>query len=68
MQSCDHAPDCQKDAIICTDQIHYPSEDYPCLCEGVVPPVGTVCEACGHPSAKHLVTRHCTVCGSFVAA
>jgi hypothetical protein len=42
----------------CQDVIHYPSEDYPCLCtefEGT----GEKCEECSHRKASHVVTRVC---------
>jgi hypothetical protein len=45
----------------CEQVIHYPSEDYPCLCgTGFIPgedPV--VCRECGHSPAKHVKSRVC---------
>lgn len=56
---CSHADDEHEKANICTEQIHYPSEDYPCLCDGFVRDADGVCTACGHKSDKHAVTRRC---------
>jgi len=39
---------------ICEEVIHYPSEDYPCLCEQlVVDDAGKICLACEHDARKH---------------
>lgn len=39
---------------ICEEVIHYPSEDYPCLCEELVlDESARVCLECGHEAAKH---------------
>ena len=46
-----HLPTCQ-------EVIHYPSEDYPCLCVGLEGD-GETCEACGHTRGHHRVSRVC---------
>jgi hypothetical protein len=39
---------------ICEEVIHYPSEDYPCLCERLVlDDSGKVCLECEHDARKH---------------
>jgi hypothetical protein len=39
---------------ICEEQIHYPDEDYPCLCELLVlDAAGKVCVTCEHDARKH---------------
>ena len=44
--------------IICHEEIHFPSEDYPCLCDELfVDETGTICLQCGHGVAKHAVNR-----------
>jgi hypothetical protein len=43
---------------ICEEQIHYPDEDYPCLCEELrVDPSGERCVQCGHLATKHTIAR-----------
>jgi hypothetical protein len=43
---------------ICEEVIHYPSEDYPCLCERLVlDESGKVCVACEHDARKHRSTN-----------
>ena len=45
----------------CEAVIHYPSEDYPCLCStGFVPGDDvSVCRECGHTREKHVRARVC---------
>ena len=39
---------------ICEEVIHYPSEDYPCLCERLVlDDSGKTCRECEHDARKH---------------
>lgn len=60
---CEHADDEHETAMICEVQIHYPSEDYPCVCEGLVTEgLSDTCVQCGHRAEKHLVTRRCRSC------
>jgi len=41
---------------ICEEMIHYPSEDYPCLCERLVlDDSGKICLQCGHDVTRHRV-------------
>lgn len=44
---------------ICEEQIHYPSEDYPCVCDQVLPDSAGKCLTCGHKATKHTATRIC---------
>lgn len=62
MNRCCPHPDEEHDELLtCQEVIHYPSEDYPCLCEGFR---GTdVCDECGHRREVHHATRVCRVCG-----
>jgi hypothetical protein len=39
--------------------IHYPSEDYPCLCENESAFESETCAECQHPAAKHTRARVC---------
>jgi hypothetical protein len=40
--------------------IHYPSEDYPCLCTGfVAPETGEDCVECQHPRGVHVDVTRC---------
>jgi hypothetical protein len=39
---------------ICDVQIHYPSEDYPCLCDRLVAQADGACATCTHPVEKHI--------------
>jgi len=55
---CSHTEDEHHRVTICTEQIHYPSEDYPCLCEGMAGD-GAVCPTCGHKRESHLTKRIC---------
>lgn len=43
--------------LTCQEVIHYPSEDYPCLCTGFRG--GATCEDCDHPKASHRAARVC---------
>lgn len=59
MSCCPH-PDSDHIAIeACQEVIHYPSEDYPCLCTGYVPGEGEICQVCEHRHTSHKVTRVC---------
>ena len=41
-------------ASICEEVIHYPSEDYPCLCERLVlDDAGKICMECEPDALKH---------------
>lgn len=41
---------------ICHEVIHYPSEDYPCLCERLLlDDAGKICMECGHDALKHTI-------------
>lgn len=41
-------------ATICEEVIHYPSEDYPCLCDRLVlDDLGRICMECGHDATMH---------------
>jgi hypothetical protein len=55
---CLHNEDEHAHVTVCMEQIHYPSEDYPCLCEGMAGG-GAVCETCGHKQGSHVVKRIC---------
>lgn len=43
---------------ICQEVIHYPSEDYPCLCTGLAG-AGEQCSSCNHPRDSHQPQRVC---------
>ena len=44
-------------AEICEEVIHYPSEDYPCLCYRLqLDDSGKICMQCGHAARKHSTT------------
>jgi hypothetical protein len=58
---CPHPPDEHDLITACQEVIHYPSEDYPCLCTGWVG-TGEKCEQCGHARRSHTVTRVCRQC------
>jgi hypothetical protein len=55
--SCPHSDEEHQLLQTCQEVIHYPSEDYPCLCPGYR---GTdLCENCNHPRAAHRIVRVC---------
>jgi len=63
LDCCAHGEEEHDAATICEVQIHYPSEDYPCVCEGLVTEgLSDTCVDCGHGAEKHLVTRCCRSC------
>jgi hypothetical protein len=55
---CPHNEDEHAHVTVCTEQIHYPSEDYPCLCDGIGGDEA-LCETCGHKRGSHIVERVC---------
>jgi hypothetical protein len=55
---CPHEENEHAHETICLDQIHFPSEDYPCLCDGISGE-GAKCENCGHKRETHLHKRVC---------
>ena len=60
---CPHGENEHETAMICEVQIHYPSEDYPCFCEGLVTDgLSDICVECEHRAEKHLVARTCKSC------
>ena len=64
MACCAHSESEHTTVTVCHEVIHYPSEDYPCLCEGwITAGEIAVCGECAHPRAKHDVTRVCTPAG-----
>lgn len=47
-------------ANICEVMIHYPSEDYPCVCTGFTAgESAAMCGQCGHARSKHVNVRMC---------
>lgn len=56
---CDHRDDEHRTVSTCQEVIHYPSEDYPCLCSGFLPRADGACERCEHPAASHVTARVC---------
>jgi len=55
---CEHAPDEHQVMEVCHQVIHYPSEDYPCVCNGLVASGGT-CASCCHAVGQHARERVC---------
>ena len=57
---CPHQDEEHRLTNMCQDVIHYPSEDYPCLCigfeSGAQP---TVCRNCEHRREAHVWARVC---------
>ncbi len=44
----------------CEEVIHYPSEDYPCVCTGFAAGSdANICAHCQHAAAKHIKVRIC---------
>lgn len=58
MHCCSHQDSEHHLAQSCLDVIHYPSEDYPCLCSRYAPSEGEKCQ-CGHGRATHVTARVC---------
>lgn len=56
MHCCPHEESKHRIASNCQEVIHYPSEDYPCLCPGL-----ERCD-CEHPPASHVTARVCDEC------
>ena len=67
MQCCDHGAERHERTTVCTEQYHYPSEDYPCLCDGLAAG-DEPCSTCGHPASKHVAMLQCLDCGCGEAA
>ncbi len=55
---CPHEEEQHQRLATCQEVIHYPSEDYPCLCTGYRGGGGT-CEECSHRKSAHVITRVC---------
>ena len=62
---CGHADDQHRLTNMCQDVIHYPSEDYPCLCVGFESGDGGVCGNCKHRRESHAFARVCKVPGEY---
>ncbi|HEY5610116.1 MAG TPA: hypothetical protein VIL97_02830 [Thermoanaerobaculia bacterium] len=44
----------------CQEQVHYPDEDYPCMCADFAPGSDAVlCAECGHKRERHLDVMRC---------
>ncbi len=60
MTCCEHSEQEHVVVSICDEQIHYPSEDYPCLCESFAAGGdGSACASCGHNAPAHVMMRLC---------
>ena len=57
MTCCAHTENEHREVTVCQEQIHYPSEDYPCLCERMAGE--NVCTTCGHKRESHVVKQMC---------
>ena len=68
MSSCCPHPDADHQVVgTCQKVIHYPSEDYPCLCSGFSG-AGETCERCEHDRSQHSRARVCKpASGEFCA-
>ena len=55
---CPHDPTEHQLLSTCQQVIHYPSEDYPCLCTGFAGDAD-VCLECDHLKRQHRATRVC---------
>jgi hypothetical protein len=69
---CEHKPEEHHVVDVCQQVIHYPSEDYPCVCTGLVVRDDDTCADCGHTVTQHTVERVCRpedgrVCGCRTA-
>jgi len=60
---CPHEDEKHQLLTTCQEVIHYPSEDYPCLCAALAADGSGKCAECGHKDTSHVVTRICTECG-----
>lgn len=57
---CPHPEQDHHLANTCQEVTHYPSEDYPCLCNGFTAEQGSaVCSRCGHARTSHMTARVC---------
>jgi hypothetical protein len=57
---CKHSEEDHRVVNGCVEVIHYPSEDYPCVCESFDPDDAVErCITCGHPASKHPTLRVC---------
>lgn len=61
MQRCECGHDLgdHVETSICQKVIHYPSEDYPCLCTGYVATENGDCAECEHPVGLHVTVTRC---------
>lgn len=66
---CPHSEPEHEVVGICEEVIHYPSEDYPCLCGAFAPAEDArVCAACQHKRTSHHRARVCKpASGEFCA-
>lgn len=66
-QCCPHSDDQHHLVDTCQDVVHYPSEDYPCLCSGYVAAAeGEQCSRCSHARKSHVRARVCRPAGGEV--
>jgi hypothetical protein len=57
---CGHGVGDHQENSVCQKVIHYPSEDYPCLCSGFAAPAeGEDCTDCQHPRGLHVTVTRC---------
>lgn len=54
---CPHSEEEHLQLPTCQEVVHYPNEDYPCICSGLRGE--GVCEECGHAREAHGVSRVC---------
>lgn len=57
-ECCPHRSDEHQLVSTCQVVIHYPSEDYPCLCHGLLGD-GDICLECDHRRDMHVTARVC---------
>jgi hypothetical protein len=55
---CPHGEDEHHLVTVCQEVIHYPSEDYPCVCTSSAAEEGA-CADCGHAGRSHVARRIC---------
>jgi hypothetical protein len=55
---CPHSEEEHQHLPTCQELIHYPDEDYSCLCGGFEGE-GERCAECGHPRERHQISRVC---------
>ena len=65
---CSHADEEHHLTNMCQDVIHYPSEDYPCLCIGYESGEGGACRNCKHRRESHAFARVCKPAGGEYCA